>query len=125
MAVTKEQSGETGRDERPAVGGKAALTAAAAAAVTGAAAFGIRKALSRGGDGSSPGVRGGSGEDGRGPASILADAVSSTWESASRALLPIAEEAAAAAGRYVADHSPDVVRDRIVPRFIDAFNDAT
>jgi hypothetical protein len=37
----------------------------------------------------------------------------------------MAEEAADAAGRYVATHGPDFMRERVVPKFIEAFNDAT
>jgi hypothetical protein len=36
----------------------------------------------------------------------------------------MAEQAAGAAGRWVAEHAPDPVRERILPRFIEAFNDA-
>jgi hypothetical protein len=42
---------------------------------------------------------------------------------ASHTLLPIAETAAHAAGKWVAENAPDVVRDRVVRRFIAAFND--
>jgi hypothetical protein len=35
----------------------------------------------------------------------------------------MAEEAAAAAGRWVAEEAPDVIRDRLVRPFIQAFND--
>src|SRR5581483_3529993 len=38
-------------------------------------------------------------------------------------LIPMAEEAAEAAGRYLAEHGPDVLRRRIVPKLIEAFND--
>ena len=43
---------------------------------------------------------------------------------ATHTLLPIAESAAHAAGRWVAENAPDAVRDRVVRRFIAAFNDA-
>ena len=55
---------------------------------------------------------------------MLSSALSGGWDAARDALLPAAEDAAAAAGEYVADHGPDVLRDRIVPRFIDSFNEA-
>jgi hypothetical protein len=42
---------------------------------------------------------------------------------ATHTLLPIAESAAHAAGKWVAENAPDVVRDRVVRRFIAAFND--
>jgi hypothetical protein len=44
--------------------------------------------------------------------------------SASPLLLPVVEQAAESAGRYVAEHAPDTVRKQIVPRFIDAFKKA-
>ena len=47
------------------------------------------------------------------------------WDAARDSLLPLAENAAGAAGKYLAEHAPDVVRDRVVPRFIDAFNVTT
>jgi hypothetical protein len=45
--------------------------------------------------------------------------------SASQAGVPLAEGAAEAAGRYVAEHAPDAVRDKLVPRFIEAFEKAS
>jgi hypothetical protein len=50
--------------------------------------------------------------------------LSTVLRSASGSLLPLAEEAADAAGRWTAENAPEVVRDRIVPRFIESFNDA-
>lgn len=46
-------------------------------------------------------------------------------ESASQLLLPLAEQAADSAGRYVGEHAPETVRKQILPRFIDAFEEAT
>jgi hypothetical protein len=48
----------------------------------------------------------------------------SVWESASDSLVPLAEQAADAAGKWVAENSPDLVREHLVPRFIEAFQDA-
>jgi hypothetical protein len=45
-------------------------------------------------------------------------------ESASDHVLPLAEAAAEEVGRWVARNSPEVVRDRLLPRFIDAFKAA-
>lgn len=45
-------------------------------------------------------------------------------ESASQLLLPLAEQAAGSAGRYVGEHAPETVRRQIIPRFIDAFEEA-
>jgi len=35
------------------------------------------------------------------------------------------EEAADSAGKWTAKNAPDIVRDQLVPRFIEAFNDAS
>lgn len=43
----------------------------------------------------------------------------------SQLLLPLAEEAASSAGRYVGEHAPETVREQVLPRFIDAFEEAT
>jgi hypothetical protein len=113
-----------------------ALKAAAAAAATGAATFAVRKLLSHDGDGSDGddlseadgSTREGSGKRGskRGSrnTSVLSSAASSAWDAASDMVIPVAEDAAEAAGKYLAEHGPDVVRERIVPRFIEAFNQA-
>jgi hypothetical protein len=107
------------------------LRAAAAAAATGAATLAVRKALSHDShdDRDDDGDRDdrdrssrGSGQQSAG--SILSTAAASAWESASEIVLPMAEDAVAAAGRYLAERAPDVVRERLVPRFIDAFNEA-
>ena len=47
-----------------------------------------------------------------------------TWDRAQEVLLPMAEKAASAAGNFVAREAPDVVSERLVPRFIEAFNKA-
>jgi hypothetical protein len=46
------------------------------------------------------------------------------WDAARDALVPVAEDAADAAGAYLANNGPEVVRDRIVPRFISSFSKA-
>jgi hypothetical protein len=109
--------------------GKTALTTAAVAAATGAAAYGLQKAFSHGGGGGSrdrgrDGDSDGSSSSSK-PMSIVGSAASSAWESASHTIVPIAEEAADAAGKWVAEHAPDVVRERIMPRFIESYNDAS
>jgi hypothetical protein len=55
---------------------------------------------------------------------VLSSALSGGWDAARDALIPAAEDAAGAAGQFLAENGPDVVRDRIVPRFIDSFNEA-
>jgi len=114
MAVTDEKDG--------------ALATAAVAAAAGVGAYALRKALTSGSATSLVPGRNGHGEDdgdegdggSRGGSSLL----STVLDSASSSLLPLAEEAAEAAGKWTAENAPDVVRDRIVPRFIESFNDA-
>jgi hypothetical protein len=38
--------------------------------------------------------------------------------------MPLAEDAAHAAGKWAAHNSPEVIRERLLPRFIDAFKAA-
>jgi hypothetical protein len=128
MAVA-EHAEETETHDSSGNGARStALKAAAAAAATGAVSFAVKKALSHDGS-SNDEQRDGEGSKGKrsssGPSSLLASAGASAWEAASEALLPLAENAADAAGRYLAERAPDVVRERIVPRFVDAFNDAS
>ena len=118
----QEVGGSQGQSSRGSTG--TAMKAAAAAAATGAAALAARKVMSgRGGsnrqssNGGSPSILGGEG-------SVLSSAISGGWEAARDALLPAAEDAAGAAGEYLAQHGPDILRDRIVPRFVDSFNEA-
>lgn len=85
------------------------LKGAAASAAVGAAVYGLHKALA------------GSGENGRlRSGSVLSTAV----ESVSDSVLPLAEAAAEEVGRWAAKNSPAVVRDRLLPRFIEAFKAA-
>jgi hypothetical protein len=124
MAVTDEKDG--------------ALGTAAVAAAAGIAAYGLRKALSSGGSsgGSQRSVRNrdedddyeddeneDNGDDGG--SSRGGSTLQTVWDSASGSLMPLAEEAADAAGKWTAKNAPDVVRDQLVPRFIEAFNDAS
>ena len=102
----------------------AALTAAAAAATGAAATLAVKKVRSHNGS-SSPGealrkVTSRSGASSR----ILASAAESSWEAAADVLIPMAENFAESAGKYVATHGPEVIRDRIIPKFIEAFEDA-
>jgi D-alanyl-D-alanine carboxypeptidase len=100
-----------------------ALKAAAAAAATGAATYAVRRAMSHDERSKNGGGSNGSSE-GSGAQSLLASAATTGWDAASDVLIPFAEEAAGAAGKYLATHGPDILRDRIVPKFIEAFNDA-
>jgi hypothetical protein len=108
-----------------------ALATAAVAAAAGVAVYGLKKALASG-EGSSALSRRDRDDDdhdddeerndrGRSTAGSLLETV---WDSASEALLPLAEDAADAAGKWAAQNAPDVIRDRIMPRFIESFTDA-
>jgi hypothetical protein len=101
----------------------AALTAAAAAATGAAATLAVKKVRSHNGSGS-PGEALRKVTSRSGASSILASAAESSWEAAADVLIPMAESAAESAGKYVATHGPEVMRERIIPKFIEAFNDA-
>jgi hypothetical protein len=120
-----EQQHEARQGDQGGVPGKGtAIKAAAAAAATSVAAVAAKKALSH--RGSSNGqTRNGGSRSGLGDAgSVLSSVLSSGWEAARDALVPAAEDAAGAAGDYLAKNGPDFVRERIVPRFIESFNEA-
>jgi hypothetical protein len=121
-----EQIEETKSQATQAGGGSGLKAAAAAAAAAGAAAIIARKALS-GDGGTSNGHRSqsGGGSQSRGQSGTMFGSLASGgWDAARDALGPAAEDAAAALGKFVAQNAPDVVRERIVPRFIDSFNEA-
>jgi hypothetical protein len=104
---------------------KQVLTAAAAAAATTAATYAVRKALSHdhGENGSSNG-NGSSKKSKSGGSGLIASAAATSWDAASDVLLPMADDAAESAGKYVATHGPEILRERLIPKFIEAFNDA-
>jgi hypothetical protein len=97
-----------------------ALVGAGVAAAVGVAVYALRKALAEGGVGLSP--RGDENEQGEtaGNRPVL----ETIWESAADTLIPFAEDAAEAAGKWAAENSPAVIRDRLLPRFIDSFKAA-
>ena len=100
-----------------------AMKAAAAAAATGVAAIAARKALSGRGGANGRAQNGSSSSKGEvGP--LVSSMLAGGWEAARDSLVPIAEDAAGAAGEFLAQNGPDVVRERIVPRFIESFNEA-
>jgi hypothetical protein len=109
MAVTEEKDG--------------ALATAAAAAAAGAAVYGLKKALASGNGKSSSNGHDDDGEREEG-GMRGGGMLQTVWESASDSLVPLAEQAADAAGKWVAENSPDLVREHIVPRFIESFQDA-
>ena len=99
--------------------GRTAVRAAAIAAVSGATALAAKKAFVD---------RGSSGEDKpersqskRGNNEVLGSMMTSAWDSARDSVVPMLENAATSAGEYLARNAPDVVRDTIVPKFIDGF----
>ena len=114
------------QDKLSSGSGKSALTAAAAAAATTAATYAVRKKLSQDHERSeSNGSPNGSARTKKkGGSGLLSSAAATSWDAASDVLLPLADDAAEAAGKYVATHGPDVLRERIIPKFIEAFNDA-
>ena len=125
--ATEENQQETQQEEQGGVGKGTAVKAAAAAAATSVAAVAAKKALSNRGssNGQSKNGGSGSGSGGLGEAgTVLNSVLSSGWEAARDALIPAAEDAAGAAGEYLAKNGPDFVSERIIPRFIDSFNEA-
>ena len=85
----------------------------------------MRRALSHDGSGKSQSRDASSNGSRRsGASSILSSAAASSWDAAAEVLVPMAEDAAESAGKYLAEHGPEVIRDRIVPKFIEAFNEA-
>lgn len=103
-------------------GGNRAVRAAAIAAATGAAAIAAKKALSsreQSGEGKSKSRSSGGDE------SMLVAMATSGWSAAKDSLLPFAEDAAGAAGQWIGSNGPDYVREKIVPRFIDGFENAS
>ena len=105
-------------------GARTAVKAAAAAAVTGAAAMAARKAFSHSNGESSNGDRSPTKKDKGGSSTLLTSIASGGWDAARDAVLPLAEDAAGAAGTWLAKNGPEIVRDKIVPRFITSFNEA-
>jgi hypothetical protein len=117
---TKMQDATSGR------GGATALKAAAAAAAAGAAALVATKALSGHGNGSKSAGRenGDSRDAGESKSTALSSIAAGGWDAARDALLPAVEDAAGAAGTFLAENGPEVVRDRILPRFVESFSEA-
>jgi hypothetical protein len=106
--------------------GGTALKAVAAAAAAGAAAVVAKKAFSGGGSSNGAAHRNGGsgGENGGSKSGTLNSIAASGWDAARDAILPAVEEAAGAAGTYLAENGPEVVRERILPRFVESFNEA-
>jgi hypothetical protein len=126
-----ERDDETGGESHQGNGrhlGRFAAVAAASGA-TAATAIAARKAYTAR-------MSGESGEKGEKPArperqrgssdsiSLARDAVTSGWAVAKDSVIPVIEDAASRAGGYVAEHSPELVRDVVLPKFIDGFEQA-
>ena len=121
----QEQQQSEGSAAEQGGGTSTAVKAAAAAAATGVAALAARKALSGRGSSNGHSSNGGSPSSRKSDiGSALNNVLSGGWEAARDALVPAAEDAAGAAGEYLAHNGPDIIRERIVPRFIDSFNQA-
>ena len=122
--ATEENQQETQQDEQGGAGKGTAVKAAAAAAATGVAAVAAKKALSNRGGSNGQSKNGSSGSGSGEVGTMLSSVLASGWEAARDALIPAAEDAAGAAGEYLAKNGPDFVNERIIPRFIDSFNEA-
>jgi hypothetical protein len=112
LANRDRRTGNRARHENGALKG-AAVSAAVAAAV-----YGLRKAATAANERDQHEQ---SDESGLARSGSL---VITALESASDHVLPLAEAAAEEVGRWVARNSPEVVRERLLPRFIDAFKAA-
>ena len=136
----QEQSGEEEEyedenGEQDGSGRGTALKAAAAVAAASAAAVATKKALAKrqsenGSSSEQEQERSGkpakSGSNSKlMSGSLFRSVAEEGWDAARDALVPVAEDVASAAGTYLAEKAPDIVRDRIVPRFISSFNEAS
>lgn len=117
----KEQAHNGQRDdggaEESGIGGNV-MRAAVIAAASGAGAIAARKAMSerqkpRGGGGTESSSSGGQ--------DLLSTVFKSGWDSASDTVLPFVADAATRVGEYVGRAAPELLRETLVPRFIDGF----
>jgi hypothetical protein len=117
-ATDQQNTEETNGHESNGGAGRTAVRAAAIAAVSGATALAAKKAFGGGSDDDKPEKS----QKSRGSKDdVLGSMVSSAWDSARDSLVPMIESAATSAGEYLARNGPDVVRETIVPKFIDGF----
>ena len=118
-ATKRETMDETNGTESNGGGaGRTAMRAAAIAAVSGATALAAKKAF---GDRGSSEQKPERTQRKRGNDDVFGSMVTSAWDSAKDSLVPMIENAATSAGEYLAQSGPDLVRETIVPRFIDGF----
>jgi hypothetical protein len=123
MATETTEQNEQQTQDQGGGNRNTAMKAAAAAAATGVAAIAAKKALSGRGEGNGQAQNGTSSSKGE-VGSLVSSMLAGGWEAARDAIVPIAEDAAGAAGEFLAQNGPDVVRERIIPRFIESFNEA-
>src|SRR4029078_12512871 len=85
---------------------------------TAAAAVAAKKALSgrHSSNGQSGNGNGARSSGDRSQGAMMSSMLSGGWDAARDALLPAAEDAAAALGEYAAKNAPEIVRERVVPR---------
>jgi len=116
---------ETDRHNGALVKKDGPLAGAAVSAAVGLAVYGLRKALAEGRGEPSPGeVVDREENKGEERGQVGRSWLVAAWESAPDELLSIAEDAAGAAGRWAARSSPALIRERLLPRFIDSFKAA-
>ena len=122
--MAEEQNTETTGSEQSGNATRTAVKAAAAAAATGAAAVAVKKVLDSRSNGSENGNGSGEGKKSNSQ-SLMKSVAAGSWDAAQDALVPLAGDAAAAGGKFLAESGPDVVKEQIVPKFIEAFNEAS
>jgi hypothetical protein len=125
MAEQAEKTEEQTNGGAEGNGGHKAVRAAAIAAATGATALAAKKAFSgKSEDDDEPKQKPKRSEKRSGDDSMLSEMLTSGWDAAKDSLLPFAEDAAGAAGEWVARNTPELVSDTLVPRFIRGFERA-
>ena len=120
MAESSTQEQQKQSSGNGSEGRKTALRAAAIAAASGATAIAARKAFS----GSHQQQEDSSSKQNGGGDSLVGGMLGSGWHAARDSIVPFAEDAANAAGEYLAKSGPDFVRETIVPAFIEGFQSA-
>jgi hypothetical protein len=111
----RQQNGHDGR--------RTVVRAAALAAASGATALAAKKALSHD-SGSSERLTDDKRRQSRGEGSMVSSVAGSAWSSARDSIVPMLESAAGQAGEWLATSGPDLVRESIVPQFIEGFQRA-
>ena len=125
MASEQDNEGTNGVESQSA-NGHSIAKAAAIAAASGATAYAARKVFESRSSGESNGSEKSqkSGAAAGGSGALIGAAVTSGWDVAKDSLLPVVEDAATRAGSFLAERAPEVVRDVVVPRFIEGFEGA-